>query len=359
MRMILGLLFLCEHDFGAPLWPTAYVLQPAASRPTGATRSWRRRRRLLNFEAMQWRERRRFRDLPRPGDVTHSTAAQLDRDDGLLGVGGLDPEFEALGFADTVVRGGAPSGIGPRTALGAWIADQPAGRAFTAMRKQKRKGRLATDVEFSGAVPAVPRDWDAEGRWATILEGKWHWDPEHISTKEGRTTLMLLRRLGRIKRARHHRVLGIGDNLVSLCSFEGRAKSWCLNSLCRRSASYQIALRLRWQLRHIESKRNLCDAGSRRHELPEALPLTRARVTLAPATPATSSPSVACRASASSSTACRASSSSIARSATSLHYHLLRAEHLPHHRAPPRLLAQVSTPGYTGLVCACPCRGLP
>jgi hypothetical protein len=144
---------------------------------------------------------------------------------------------------------------------------------------RKRKGRPATDVEFSGAVPALPSGWDAEGRWTTIFEGKWYWDAEHINVKEGRTTLMLLRRLGRNRRARHHRVLGIGDNLVSLCGFEkGRAKSWCLNALCRRSASYQIATRIRWQLRHLESKRNPCDAGSRRHEERRpAAPLARAR----------------------------------------------------------------------------------
>ena len=96
---------------GAPLWPIAYCSDLAdkgyAPIETKATPAEFR-------EAMQWRERWHFRDFPRPSDVTHGTAAQLDLDGGLLGVGGLDPEFETLGFGDTAVRGGAPSGIGPR-----------------------------------------------------------------------------------------------------------------------------------------------------------------------------------------------------------------------------------------------------
>ena len=63
------------------------------------------------------------------------------------------------------------------------------------------------------------------------------------------------------------RVATIGDNLVSICAFEkGRAKSWALNALARRAASYQIAARIRWHSRHVESKRNVADAGSRLHE---------------------------------------------------------------------------------------------
>ena len=213
-------------------------------------------------------------------------------------------------------------------------------------------------MEFSGTVPALPREWDAEGRWTTILEGRWHWDSEHINIKEGRTTLMLLRRLGRVKRARHHRVLGIGDNLVSLCSFEkGRAKSWSLNSLCRRPASYQIAPRLRWQLRHVDSKRNPCDAGSRRHGLPEALPLTRA------ARPGHFGPG-------------DPGHIFIAYCTQGINFFVYCMQGIFLFYSTQRnfttvycvqsifliielLLAQVSTPGYTGLVCACPRRGLP
>eukprot|EP00973_Karenia_brevis_P083712 11614883-Karenia_brevis.AAC.1 len=65
---------------------------------------------------------------------------------------------------------------------------------------------------------------------------------------------------------KHHTF--IGDNLVSLCCFEkGRARSWSLNVLCRRIAAYSMACQFRLHYRHLESKRNLADAGSRGHLL--------------------------------------------------------------------------------------------
>ena len=95
----------------------------------------------------------------------------------------------------------------------------------------------------------------------------WSWPEEHINIKEGRASLMLLRRHTRTVRCHRCRLLQFSDNLVSVCAFEkGRSKSWALNTLCRRSAAYQVACTVRWRLRHLVSARNPADAGSRRHE---------------------------------------------------------------------------------------------
>ncbi len=117
------------------------------------------------------------------------------------------------------------------------------------------------------AIPPVDQCWDTPRRWAHLRVGCWKWAKEHINIKEGRASLFGLRRATRTRHNHGKRVASLGDNLVSICAFEkGRAKSWALNSLARRAAGYQIAARVRWHSRHIESKRNAADAGSRLHQ---------------------------------------------------------------------------------------------
>ena len=116
------------------------------------------------------------------------------------------------------------------------------------------------------AIPPVDQCWDSQRRWNHLRVGRWKWSKELINIKEGWVSLFGLRRATRTRRNHGKRVASIGDNLVSICAFEkGRAKSWALNSLARRAAGYQIAARIRWHSRHVESKRNPADAGSRLH----------------------------------------------------------------------------------------------
>ena len=86
---------------------------------------------------------------------------------------------------------------------------------------------------------------------------------EHINIKEARVCLMSLRRLSRTTRNLGVTALTLTGNLVSVLALEkGRSGSRSLNHICRRSAAYQLAGRIQWRLRHVESKRNNADAPS-------------------------------------------------------------------------------------------------
>ena len=60
----------------------------------------------------------------------------------------------------------------------------------------------------------------------------------------------------------------VGDNLSEiLAGDKGRCADWGLLALLRRATAYQIACDIRWNRRHIRSKVNPSDAGSRRATL--------------------------------------------------------------------------------------------
>ena len=129
--------------------------------------------------------------------------------------------------------------------------------------KADRCSRPTVELELSGSIPAPSREVTHPMRWHTLFEKRWRWPTEHINPKEGRVSLIHLRRLARNKRCHGHKALYFGDNLVTLSSFDkGRAKAWSINALCRRSAAYQLGCGIRWRGRHIRSERNVADAGS-------------------------------------------------------------------------------------------------
>ncbi|CAK0844871.1 unnamed protein product [Prorocentrum cordatum] len=124
------------------------------------------------------------------------------------------------------------------------------------------KGRLRPTVRPAGApVPdslVDPRDW------SLIVEGAWRrGGPIHLL--EGRVALGGLRHAARQVDCHGSRVLSLGDNMSELLSIEkGRAVDLGLACLCRRAAAYQIACGISWRRRHLDTDRNLSDAGSRK-----------------------------------------------------------------------------------------------
>ena len=59
-------------------------------------------------------------------------------------------------------------------------------------------------------------------------------------------------------------VLGLGDNMAELLSFDrGRARDYELLGLVRRGCAIQIACNIRWSRRYVETDRNVSDADSR------------------------------------------------------------------------------------------------
>ena len=116
------------------------------------------------------------------------------------------------------------------------------------------------------AVPHPPvRDvWHDSSRWRLITSGCWQFTKEHINGKEGRVLLMGLRRWARSLDNMGKLVFSLGDNLVTVLSFEkGRSSSSMLNNLCRRACGYVFGCRFNWRIRHIRTQYNAADAPSR------------------------------------------------------------------------------------------------
>ena len=74
---------------------------------------------------------------------------------------------------------------------------------------------------------------------------------------------MIQRRAARTAANLGKRHLGLGDNLTSLLAFDKGRSSSQLNTLCKRSAAYQLGGAMQWVWRHVESERNVTDRGSR------------------------------------------------------------------------------------------------
>ncbi|CAK0858852.1 unnamed protein product [Prorocentrum cordatum] len=268
MRLVQGLLFLSEYDLGADFSHEVYCSDSSsfgyALLSTTATSSELR-------DLTRYRERWRFKLVDSLPEVGLLRPEWVEYAGGRLAPGG-SWEFPEGAYADVAVRGSRPCAIGPQTQYGrsleAAAQERPFSRPRVGRRSRDPRPRpRQEEVEVPSAVPPIDRCWDDVRRWRHLRVGRWRWTEGHINVKEGRVSLFGLRRATRSRHNHGRRVASIGDNLVSICAFEkGRAKSWALNALARRAASYQIAARIRWHSRHVESKRNVADAGSRLHE---------------------------------------------------------------------------------------------
>ena len=261
------LIFLAEHPLALPIAPIAYV---SDSSDFGYALMSTLTSHAEAKAAMRYRERWRFRAVTPLAEFAHFSSAYVDPSSGASLLGGLvDSEVGECRASDTI-RGQTDAGVGTSTAYSEYLQDI-AGRS---QAKSQRSASLAfgsaprsVEVEVLNSIPEPDACWDPPERWKTLYEGRWAWPEEHINIKEGRASVMLLRRHTRSVRNHRTRLLQFSDNLVSVCAFEkGRGKSWPLNTLCRRSAAYQLAASVQWRLRHLVSARNPADAGSRRHE---------------------------------------------------------------------------------------------
>ena len=122
-------------------------------------------------------------------------------------------------------------------------------------------------VEIPSACKPLPKQWFRQDRYRLIVARRWKYRSEHINLKEGRVSLMGLRRHARSKNSLGTRLLTISDNMSSLLAFsKGRSKSFALNQLVRRAAAYSVGLRIQWCLRHVKSEDNASDESSRWHD---------------------------------------------------------------------------------------------
>ncbi|CAE7187344.1 unnamed protein product [Symbiodinium necroappetens] len=240
LRDVLGLIFLVEVDMSAPLCTEVHVGDSsdrgyALMSTTSSHKEVR--------EALRHHERWRFKHSTEPLPSPLFDCAET----GPLGYIGQSPS----------------SGLGKTTQFGKELAAALDSSLRDPLFKRRRMKLLgpSTDLEKTviegPAIPTLAGSWDDPHRWTLVTAKPWKGVKEHINLKEARVCLMSLRRLCRTTRNLGTTALTITDNLVSALAFEkGRSGS-------RRAAAYQMAGRIQWRLRHIESKRNVADAPSR------------------------------------------------------------------------------------------------
>ncbi|CAE8613278.1 unnamed protein product, partial [Polarella glacialis] len=246
-RMIMGLIFLAEVDLAA-----AHSGEMGCGDASGDGYAFM----STQVSLAESRELHKFNERWRFVDV------EVDR-------GGVGAPLPGGWSADLEV---------PKTSYGTWLCaeaglPQPGSGVLESHfhnkgTRRKKDDRVIKEYELVGIVPRLSDAICCQSRWVTHKEGRWRYK-ESIHLTEGRTSLMSLRRMARVVEHHGKRYLTLSDNLSSLCAFaKGRAKTYDLTALCRRSAALQIGCDIRWRQRYIESERNPCDEGSRRKGKP-------------------------------------------------------------------------------------------
>ena len=96
-------------------------------------------------------------------------------------------------------------------------------------------------AEGPEAVPPLPSSLLSRGRWRRVIVGAWR-DAGSVHFKEGRASLMVLRREARAPASHGLTVPSLGDNMSELLAQDrGRAADHALNALCRRSPKRPVS----------------------------------------------------------------------------------------------------------------------
>ena len=117
-------------------------------------------------------------------------------------------------------------------------------------------------------VPAIPATWTCPWvPWHELWRTAWQ-RVEPSNVVELRTAAMAIQHLGRTRRAWHHRILLVVDNLCALAVIgKGRSKTRILRHAARKVASVVLGTGIRIYLRWVPSKRNIADGPSRNRPL--------------------------------------------------------------------------------------------
>lgn len=160
------------------------------------------------------------------------------------------------------------SGVGLDTEYGQWLQralEEGSWLKTSAIRSQIRASkRPRDDIEIPELVKPISGDILVDGSFRLLWMRNWRNKDEAINIKEGRVCLSSLKRSGRILSHAGCRKLTLCDNLSTVLALEkGRSNSIAMNRICKTSCSLQIALQIRWFVRHVETKRNQADRPSR------------------------------------------------------------------------------------------------
>ena len=248
MRLVLGLIFLGKIDWTSPFATDVYI---GDSSTYGYSLMITEACTDEVKEAMKFQERWRFIEAEEnctSSMLTHShESIHGYHPSASLGTSTLFGERLAEAHEDFI-----PLKRWKRVKTGRAVGFEPRGKQL---------------VEVPSLCKPLASHWFKKDRYRLITAKAWKHRSEHINMKEARVSLMGLRRHLRNFRHVGTRLLTLSDNLSSLLAFsKGRSKAFGMNQLVRRSASYCIAGRIVWRLRHVKSADNASDESSRWHD---------------------------------------------------------------------------------------------
>ena len=132
-----------------------------------------------------------------------------------------------------------------------------------ASRSRSDLKRPRTKVLFNGAVPVLPSAFLRPSRYVPTVTGAWK-RPGVIHNLESRVAIMGLRDASSTPHLQDKTLLSIGDNLSEiLATDKGRSHDPVLNAQLRIRAGLCTQSGIDWRRRHVETKRNPTDHGSR------------------------------------------------------------------------------------------------
>eukprot|EP00435_Cladocopium_sp_Y103_P025170 s756_g6.t1 len=160
------------------------------------------------------------------------------------------------------------SGVGIDTEYGQWLQralEEGSWLKTSPIVSQLRaKPPRRADIEIPQLVKPVSGLLLAENSFKLLWMRKWRNASESINIKEARVCLSSLKRSARNVRHVQTKKLTLCDNLSAVLALEkGRSSSRGLNRVCKTACATQIALQIRWYVRHVETKRNQADKPSR------------------------------------------------------------------------------------------------
>lgn len=180
---------------------------------------------------------------------------------------GSDPDFWRQRFVEACDR----AGVGLETEYGKWLQEFLVEgswlRTSSIMTQYKATRKRRVEVDVGALVPPIPEGIVSSSKFDLLWSRRWRNPDEHINVKEGRVILSSLKRTCRVGALFGGRKVTLSDNLSAVMAFsKGRSSRFSMNRLCRGAAALIGATGVKWSLRHIETKRNVADAPSRRFE---------------------------------------------------------------------------------------------
>eukprot|EP00438_Fugacium_kawagutii_P028530 Skav222527 [mRNA] locus=scaffold2875:78605:82075:+ [translate_table: standard] len=212
---------------------------------------------MLIHEEAAVKEKWRFISLPE--DVKSAVEFLNTEDDG---------DRDHSGLHDEHLQAFVRSGVGPDTEYGQWLQQSLEEgswlRTSPILSQFRAKRSRRMDIEIPELIKPVSGKILEPDSFRLLWMRRWRNPAETINIKEARVALSSLKRMARSKSGVGCRKLTLCDNLSAVLALEkGRSSSSSMNRICKTAAALQVALQIRWSLRHVETKRNQADKPSR------------------------------------------------------------------------------------------------